>query len=316
MRLRNQVFATALAAICFSAGAFFGCSSIADDSSSASRASGTGAGGSITTAVGASGNAGDASGVGGSGVEGGASGAGGVSVGNDASSSGPDAATQDSGANDGPSGGPRVVLLLYGSETNPRDYAPRDGMKEVLESMAASHGVVVDMQEDVKTTTATANGKALIVISGNCKAFAPYDGQLAMKFKEVTIPIIVSKDPVGKDMGMVTNASATDPANDTQIRIVKSDDPMAAGLTGVITVFPSGSRLITGNPGPEATIIATTTTDNRAVIYAFAAGATMVNGYKAPAKRLGFFWHRPTGGTEDAKKLFRAAVDWALKPST
>ncbi len=257
-----------------------------------------------------------ASGVGGTGGEGGSSAgtsaSGGASGAPDAATW--DAGTRESGSIDANGDARRVVLLLYGNETNPRDYAPRDDMKQVLESMAVSHGVVVDMQEDVQTTSATAAGKSLLVISGNCKAFPPYDGQLAMKFKEVTIPMIVSKDPVGKDMGMVTNASATDPPDDTQFRIVKPDDAMAAGLSGVITVYPSGSRLITGNPGPEATIIATTAADNRAVIYAFAAGAAMVGGYKAPAKRLGFFWHRPTGGTDDAKKLFRAAVDWALKP--
>ena len=40
----------------------------------------------------------------------------------------------------------------------------------------------------------------------------------------------------------------------------------------------------------------------------------MYNGFKAPGKRMGFFWHRPSASTPDGKKLFIAAVEWALRP--
>jgi hypothetical protein len=40
----------------------------------------------------------------------------------------------------------------------------------------------------------------------------------------------------------------------------------------------------------------------------------MVGGFRAPAKRIGFFWHRPSAVTPEGKKLFQAAVDWALRP--
>jgi hypothetical protein len=40
----------------------------------------------------------------------------------------------------------------------------------------------------------------------------------------------------------------------------------------------------------------------------------MGGGFMAPAKRVGFFWHRPAGPTAEGKKLFIAAVEWALKP--
>jgi hypothetical protein len=38
----------------------------------------------------------------------------------------------------------------------------------------------------------------------------------------------------------------------------------------------------------------------------------MAGGFKAPAKRVGFFWHRPAAATPEGGKLFKAAVDWLV----
>jgi hypothetical protein len=40
----------------------------------------------------------------------------------------------------------------------------------------------------------------------------------------------------------------------------------------------------------------------------------MAGQFKAPAKRVGFFWHRASDVTPERRKLFAAAVDWALRP--
>ena len=40
----------------------------------------------------------------------------------------------------------------------------------------------------------------------------------------------------------------------------------------------------------------------------------MVGGFKAPAKRMIFFWHRPSAVTPQGEKLFRAAVEWMMRP--
>lgn len=33
----------------------------------------------------------------------------------------------------------------------------------------------------------------------------------------------------------------------------------------------------------------------------------------APARRVGFFWHRPAAVTPAGRRLFEAAVDWLLR---
>jgi hypothetical protein len=66
---------------------------------------------------------------------------------------------------------------------------------------------------------------------------------------------------------------------------------------------------------PEAKVVATLVGNAKAAtIYYYTKGQTMLNGVKAPAKRVGFFWHRTADTTPDGRKLFIAAVMWALQP--
>jgi len=62
--------------------------------------------------------------------------------------------------------------------------------------------------------------------------------------------------------------------------------------------------------GPMAVVIARELSSNNPCIFYYDRGAAMLNGFVAPGKRMGFFWHRPTAGTDGAKKLLHAAVDW------
>jgi hypothetical protein len=136
--------------------------------------------------------------------------------------------------------------------------------------------------------------------------------------KTIPVPLMVSKDGNTTEIGL-GRATATDPPNFNTIRLVKTDHPLAAGLAmGTITVntTPSRQRIISyGDVGPGAIKIANgpqnTTTWS---IVGYEKGADMGGGNMAPAKRVGFFWHRPAAVTADGKKLFQAAVDWLLRP--
>ena len=91
-------------------------------------------------------------------------------------------------------------------------------------------------------------------------------------------------------------------------------DPLAAGLTGNVTVYTKGDRLIWAQPAAAAKKIATIVGHaDEVAIFAYAAGATMANG-TAPAKRMGFFIHRNTDYSPDGVKLFDAAVTYLLAP--
>jgi hypothetical protein len=76
-----------------------------------------------------------------------------------------------------------------------------------------------------------------------------------------------------------------------------------------------GDRIIYAFPGPNAKKIATVVGQpGQATIFAYPAGATMIGGFVAPAKRMGFFIHRDADYSDDGKKLFNAAVDYLLAP--
>ena len=115
----------------------------------------------------------------------------------------------------------------------------------------------------------------------------------------------------------MTNDTATDHGAmtpETQIAIVDEASPLAAGLTGTITVYPATARLTWGIPSDAALKVATVVTNPaRYVIFAYPSGAMMTTG-TAPAKRLSFFIHDNVAAiTTEAEQLLDAAIDWSLQ---
>ncbi len=70
------------------------------------------------------------------------------------------------------------------------------------------------------------------------------------------------------------------------------------------------------NLGPGAKKLATLAdNENQFSLVTYDKGADMGGGFTAPAKRLGFFWHRPAGASDAGKKLFMSAVAWLIAPA-
>jgi hypothetical protein len=197
------------------------------------------------------------------------------------------------------------VLLVVSADPN---QAPVMGMMAAL----TAKGLMVDTLNTTNTplTPAAAAGKALVIINPNTTRAA-----VPASFAMVPVPVIVSKDGPSDTLMMSTGAASTAPS-DTMINIVAPSDPLAAGLPmGNVAIYPQGNRVIYATPSPGATKVATVVGNpNQIAIYYYPAGATMVGGLKAPAKRVGFFWHRTSDVTPDGRKLFDAAVDWAMAP--
>jgi hypothetical protein len=101
----------------------------------------------------------------------------------------------------------------------------------------------------------------------------------------------------------------------TQVAITMAANPLAAGLpAGNVTVYTAMSRLVAGAPAGTATKVATVPgMAALATIFSYDAGMTMVGGFKAPARRVGFFAHQTATLSPDGWKLFDAAVAWARK---
>jgi hypothetical protein len=291
--------------------------------SSASGGSASGGSGSGGSASGGSGSGGD-SGTGGSGSggsasggsgEAGSSGSGGQSATGGTAGTGDAAVPPADSVSSDPGGpfpaGPHKVVLITGDVAHPNDPS-RVEMIAVLNSMKDSHGVVLEEIAANKVVAAEMMDKALLIAGPNANYFSVEPDPA---LKSLPVPIMVSKD--GKTDGYGIGTTGNTDANLNKITIVKSDHPLAAGLpAGVVTVLttPSAQRLVTySNLGPDAIKIATGPNASTWSLIGYEKGGDMGNGNKAPARRVGFYWHRPAGPTADGKKLFQAAVEWCLR---
>jgi acyl-CoA thioesterase I len=174
---------------------------------------------------------------------------------------------------------------------------------------ALGHTVIV--VKDSASTTASANGKDLVVISDSV---AP--GKVSDKFRQVPVPVLAFEPWVYDNLGMTGPEAQTDygrASNKTQLRVVGTH-ALTAGLSGVVTISTAATSLSWGRPGAEAVIAATVSGDaTRATIFAYRAGDLLASGAAAPARRVAVYPN--TGATDvwnaNGRKLFDAAAQWA-----
>jgi hypothetical protein len=142
-------------------------------------------------------------------------------------------------------------------------------------------------------------------------------------FRTLAVPLMVTRDCRTTMMGLGTMMNTQEYVQGlpVKINITKPDHPLAAGLKGIVPVLETRCRLVRGGDlGPDAIKIAAPPDDatparqDTWAIFAYEKGGKMAGGLVAPAKRMGFFWHRPSAVTPDGKKLFVAALEWLMTP--
>lgn len=199
--------------------------------------------------------------------------------------------------------GRKVLLMVEDPKLpSPGDVKLNDRMKARM--MTVTYG------DDDGPATAS-SGMDLIVISSGVRS-----GKVADKFRDVKIPVICMDAWVFAPMKMTGPAQDTDfgDTTGTQIAIAMANHPLAAKLSGTLTVAGQASPLSWGTPSATADKVATIPNQAaQAAIFAYRTGTMMV-GLAAPAKRVGLFAAEPIADrfTADGTKLFDAAVDWAL----
>jgi hypothetical protein len=291
-------------------------------SSSTGGNGGSSSGGSGGSSSGGSGGSSTTGGSGGSAGSGGSSsgGSGGSSSGGSGGSSGdgasaemPSTGTGGSGGSGPPPGGPYKVVLVYSPDHDASDPSLKgpDGMMDLLTSMKETHNVVPEMMLDNVAKASVLGDKALVIVGPNVR-----QGMIDPAIKNLAVPVMVSKDGGGTSALGLGTAGNTD-ANQDSIRIIATDHPITAGLQmGLIKVMTTNSaqRMVQFTAlGPGAKKLATLANNaNQFAVVTYDKGADMGRGLMAPAKRVGFFWHRPAGASDDGKKLFKSSVAWLI----
>jgi hypothetical protein len=202
----------------------------------------------------------------------------------------------------------KTALFVVG---NPAALNASDtGVVNLLDSKLLQVAVV----DDGASLTSDAAGKALIVVSSTVSS-----GSVSTKFRDVAVPVINWEQACQDDFNMTLNTDGTDRGTvggQVNLNIVNPTHPLAAGLSaGVRPVVTAAATFTWGLPNTNAIAIATLEgSPNRVGIYAYEKGATMLNAFVAPEKRIHIFLDNDTFAVlnPDGLKLVNAAVDWTI----
>ncbi len=205
---------------------------------------------------------------------------------------------------------PKVLMVVGNATLSMGDTA----MKAILDTRKYTVTTV--------TSTALAAGNItgidLVLVSQSCPSADTAPGTVLAAAK---VPVIVMKADYFDDLkltGATINTDFGGTSMQTQLTLTTAGAAhvLGAGLTGTVTVITAPHSFSWGAPATAAVKVATltgATGANQIGIFAYAANATMV-GATAQAKRIGFFAQQSSFEDlgADGKKLFEAALDWAL----
>ena len=203
-----------------------------------------------------------------------------------------------------------------------------DGLiKDLLENLG--HTVTYfDDDEDEAATEIAAAAADLVYISESVGS-----GGIREEITEIETPIIVGEPYAWDEMGMTRGGGGTSAVATTDITIVSPGHPMAAGLSGTVTVLTDitgaegTAEFAMGDAGDEATVIATVTladgqTYDAIIVYekgaALAVPPTDGSGPFAADIRIGMFFHYYAHDVlnDNAFALIEAAVKYVLGVKT
>jgi hypothetical protein len=199
---------------------------------------------------------------------------------------------------------PQILLVVGSTTLGAGDTAAQNRL--------TSLGYAVTAKAASSAVTADATGKALVVVSSTVTS-----STVAAKYRDVKVPVLAWESAILDDMGMTGTASTafgTTPGSTAAISA--PNHPLAAGLSGTVTLTNAGDTLSWGQPNDNAFKVAMIPgSSTNASIFAYEPGAAMP-GLTAPARRVGFFLGDATASNLTAAgwSLFDAAVKWAAAP--
>jgi hypothetical protein len=198
-----------------------------------------------------------------------------------------------------------------------------DALKAFIEGLG--HTVTYfDDAEDEATTEAAAAAADMVFISESVSS-----GEIRTEITEIETPMVITEAWGYDEMGLTLGTGEGLEVATTDIEIVEPGHPLAAGLTGTVSVLTDiassrgPARFTTGRAGTDATVIATATLSDGVtydVIFAYEKGATLpvppADGSPRVAADirvcLGFDEQSYLVWNENAYALLESAINFAL----
>jgi len=198
---------------------------------------------------------------------------------------------------------PPALLVTGSSVLNAGDQA----VKARLESL----GFAVTARAAVASVARDARGKALVAISSTVSVPA-----VNTKFRASIAPVLTWESDLFDDLGLTGAQPGRDFGRIGGQRLAFVFDPaspLAAGLSGNVTIANVPSPFSWGRPKTSANIVLQSIgTARRPLVFTYERGAALV-GLTAPSRRVGYFLGDATAAswTADGAALFEAAALWA-----
>ena len=175
-------------------------------------------------------------------------------------------------------------------------------------------GMQVQLMLDSATAASDADGQDLVLISESALST-----NVGNKFTGVGVPLVVYESHLYDDLGMSGDGRGSyGNAFYRKSISIQGTHALTGGFSGSVQVSTGRARMAWAKPGSDAIVAATLSGDSsRATIFGYEAGATLANGQRAPARRVGVFPHVGSidGRTTAGRDLFLAAIQWALSES-
>lgn len=211
---------------------------------------------------------------------------------------------------------PTSAVLLIENEADAPNHASDLAVQSRLEQMGAAVTVLDD--DAVLAATGETTGKDLIVISSTVGS-----AKVSTKYRDSAVPVITWEPALYDEFNISPPFPDAAVQGDNTLTIINAAHPLAAGLSGTVTVYSQILGLTFGTPSAAATgaiNIATLAGPQGAAtwigIIGYDTGGMMENGFTAPARRVGIFLNdnMAISLTNDGWALFEAAVNWAVPP--
>jgi lysophospholipase L1-like esterase len=190
----------------------------------------------------------------------------------------------------------KTALLVVGSTTlSASDTALKQRLETYYPTTIRDDGATADLTKDV------------IVVSSSVVA-----STLGTKYKATSKGVVVLAPAVLPAMAMTAAGAFGTLTGQTQVKIIAGGSTLAGGFASgsLATIYRSGQAVGWAIPAATALKVAVVAagTSTQVTIFRHLKGATMVGGYVAPGRRIGYYLQAANVLTNDGWRLFDAAV--------
>lgn len=213
--------------------------------------------------------------------------------------------------------GPKALFIVNDSSN------PISGDYAIRKRLEINHNIGVELIENTSVVGNEADDADMLLISGSIEPPGlPAPGN---QYRDLDIPVLVWYPWLLDDFGMIATQSLTEQGTTqdvSTINIVNPDHPLAAGMSGDVSITNNEIQLSWGNVGKSADIIATVFQPasseleggDRPVLFGYPRNAQLPDGTLAPNCRIGIPNYRtaPASYTSAGWAIFDSAINWGL----